>query len=83
MAAGLPVVASAVGGIPELVEPGITGFLIPPDNSDRLADSLVTLSTNGELREVMGKAGRERASMVFTPQATAQKICTAYRRLLE
>jgi glycosyltransferase involved in cell wall biosynthesis len=83
MAAGLPVVASAVGGIPELVEPGITGFLIPPDNSDRLADSLVTLSTNGELREVMGKAGRKRASTVFAQQATAQKVCTAYHRLLE
>lgn len=59
MAAGLPVVAPAVGGIPELVRPGVSGELFPPGDDRALAGHLVRLLTTPELRDRMGQAGRE------------------------
>lgn len=61
MAAGLPVVAAAVGGIPELVVPGVSGELFPPGDHESLARELVLLLKSPELRQRMGAAGREAA----------------------
>lgn len=61
MAAGLPVVASAVGGIPELVVPGVTGELFAPDDCHLLATHLLRLLKSPDLRSRMGEAARERA----------------------
>lgn len=60
MARGRPVVASAVGGLPELVEHGRTGFLVPPEDSVSLASALVRLLADKDLVRAMGSAGRER-----------------------
>jgi glycosyltransferase involved in cell wall biosynthesis len=59
MAAGLPVIASRVGGIPEIVAEGRTGLLVEPDNADALARSLQLLSQDESLRLSMGRAARE------------------------
>lgn len=59
MAAGLPVVATAVGGVPELVQDGLTGRLVPPDDAPALADALATLLTNSSLRQQYGRAGQQ------------------------
>lgn len=56
MAAGLPVVVTAVGAIPEVVREGIEGFLVPPENAIELANALDRLASSNELRERMGKA---------------------------
>jgi len=61
MATELPVVASGVGGIPELVEHGESGFLFEPGDPAGLADALTDLLTNESRRLSMGKRGRERA----------------------
>jgi L-malate glycosyltransferase len=58
MAAGLPIVASAVGGIVELVEHENTGMLVPPDRPDALADSVCRLMADGPLAEGLGAAAR-------------------------
>jgi colanic acid/amylovoran biosynthesis glycosyltransferase len=58
MATGLPVVASDLSGIPELVDHGLTGFLVPSGNPIALADALERLSQDGDLRERMGQEGR-------------------------
>jgi glycosyltransferase involved in cell wall biosynthesis len=60
MAAGLSVIASRVGGIPEIVSEGKTGLLVEPDDPDDLAESLQLLSEDDSLRLSMGRAARER-----------------------
>ncbi|GIK56062.1 MAG: glycosyltransferase [Chloroflexi bacterium] len=59
MAAGLPVVATAVGGVPELVQDGLTGQLVPPDNAPALADALAVLLQNPSLRQQYGRVGQQ------------------------
>ena len=59
MAAGLPVVAAAVGGLLELVDPGRTGVLVPVDDATAMADALESLITNPSRARAMGSAGRE------------------------
>lgn len=54
-----PVIASHVGGLPEVVQDGATGFLVPPGDADALAEKLEMLMKDAELRHRMGKAGRE------------------------
>lgn len=81
MAAGLPVVASAVGAIPELVEPGVTGELFPPGNHHSLARHLVRLLLDDELRATMGRAGREAAERVRM-ERTVQRNFQVYEELL-
>lgn len=65
MACGLPVVSTAISGIPELVESGVTGYLVPPCNASALADALQTLAADRDLRERMGEAGREKVAREF------------------
>jgi glycosyltransferase involved in cell wall biosynthesis len=60
MAAGLPVVASAVGGVPELVVGEETGLLVPPGDPKRLSDALARLLDDRELRQRLGEQGRRR-----------------------
>jgi glycosyltransferase involved in cell wall biosynthesis len=65
MAAGLPVVAASVGGVPELVVDGETGFLIPPADEVALASALERLVSDADLRRRMGAAGHARAEALF------------------
>ncbi len=58
-ATGLPVVTSRAGGLPEVVEDGVTGFLAERGNVDELAARLEKLITDPQLRFIMGKAGRK------------------------
>lgn len=82
MAAGRPVVASAAGGLPELVKDGRTGFLVPVGAVDALIDRLGRLLEDEELRTRMGDAGRERARDRFSVTEMAAKIARIYDRVL-
>jgi len=66
MGTGLPSVVTAVGGNPEIVEEGVTGFLVPPADPAALAERLVTLLTEPDRRRRMGEAARRRFESVFT-----------------
>jgi len=68
MASGLPVIASNVGGIPEVVTYGEEGFLIPPKNSRKLADAIEHLVGNNDLRHKVGIAGRKTVRARFSIQ---------------
>jgi glycosyltransferase involved in cell wall biosynthesis len=61
MSAGLPIIACRIGGLPELVEDGVSGFLFDPKSDVELADAIQALAADGELRSRMGTRGRERA----------------------
>ncbi len=81
MACEVPVVASDVGGIREIVVDGKTGFLIPPGDADALADKVNILLEDDNLRRSMGIEGRKRA-MEFSWENIAKKTVEVYRRVL-
>jgi glycosyltransferase involved in cell wall biosynthesis len=66
MAFGLPVVATGAGGIPEAVEDGVSGRLVPPRDPTALADALAEVLDNEERRRALGAAGRQRFLQRFT-----------------
>lgn len=82
MAAGLPVVATAVGGVPELVEDGVTGRLVPPGDADALTEPLRELANDPALCARMGRAGRRAAEHKFSLDVAARKHEELYVRLL-
>lgn len=65
MSVGTPVIASAVGGIPEIIRDGVDGFLVPPDDPEALAEKIKLLLADPALREQMGKNARQRFLDVF------------------
>jgi glycosyltransferase involved in cell wall biosynthesis len=73
-ACGLPVVASAVGGIPETLRDGVSGILVPPGDIPAWTDALTTLSNNAELRARMGAAGRAQACERFASTRIAEEF---------
>nr|MBA3655653.1 glycosyltransferase [Actinomycetota bacterium] len=76
MAAGLPVVATTAGGVPELVQPGRTGWLVPPGEPIALADAL--RDALGADRTAMGDAARDRARRMFAAPAMAGRFADLY-----
>jgi glycosyltransferase involved in cell wall biosynthesis len=82
MAAGKPVVASRVGGIPESVVDGTTGFLVPPGDSEALSRSIIRLLDDPPLRQQFGKAGRERVEAKFSIEGMVQQYEALYQELL-
>jgi glycosyltransferase involved in cell wall biosynthesis len=82
MAAGLPVVASRVGGIPELVLDGITGCLVPAGDPAAIAAALSGLLADPQRRREMGRKGRERVKTKFSVAHMADSVSEIYDRLL-
>jgi glycosyltransferase involved in cell wall biosynthesis len=74
MAMGLPVIGSNVGGIPEYVQDGITGRIVPPEQLETLADAMVALALDPEQARTLGQAGRRRISDEFSLQASAARL---------
>ena len=83
MRAGLPVIASDVGGVSELVEDGVTGYLISRDDSDTLKSKLETLIDNPQLRLQMGMAGYQRFIDQFTFERMLKETVKVYEEVLQ
>jgi glycosyltransferase involved in cell wall biosynthesis len=84
MAAGKPVVATAVGGVPEVIEPGVNGLLVPPDDDAALAGAIATLARSPDLRARYGGAAAvtiERGG--FTEAAYLASLSNLYGELLD
>jgi len=83
LAYGRPVVATRVGGLPEAVEDGVTGLLVPPNDPAALRAALTRLLGDKELRERLGAAARERARTQFSHEAAAAALVELYREASE
>lgn len=82
MATGLPVVSTRHGGIPELVEDGVSGFLVAERNVDALTDRLAYLIDHSDLWPAMGRAGRLKVEREFDLERLNDALVELYRRLL-
>ena len=83
LAGGRPVVATRVGGVPDVVRDGVDGFLVEAGAIDDLADRLARLATDPELRERMGQAGRERVLSRYAVDRLVDDVDRLYRSLLQ
>jgi len=83
MAAGLPIVASAVGAIPDFVTDGHDGFLVPPRDPGALADRISRVLGDEQLRRGMAERVRERAPREFAIEVGASRVAAVIRSLLD
>lgn len=82
MAAGIPVVASRVGGIPEIIEQDVSGILVPPQDAPALAKTIGALVQSPERRREMGASGRKRVEAYFTHDRMIRDYTQMYEQLL-
>lgn len=83
MAASRPVVGSAVGGVPDLVDDGVTGILVPPRRPEALAAALGRLLADPAARAAFGAAGCARAEREFSREGAAVAMTAVYERVLD
>lgn len=83
LAAGVPVIASNICGIPYMIQNGQTGYLVDPENTEEMAGQIAALIRDGDLRQKMSEAARQAASSRFHPNAVADKTIEVYRHVLK
>ena len=81
MAHGVPVISTCVGGVPQLIEDGVDGFLMDVDDVERLSGLLLKLSGSSELRCVIGLAGRAKIERKFSLRASIDGLVEIYQEL--
>ena len=81
MAAGKACIGTRVGGIPEVIEDGVTGLLVPPHDPPALAAAIVRLLKDPARRAGMGEAGLARVKTKFSVEKMVEGTLGAYRRL--
>jgi starch synthase len=79
---GKPVVATSVGGLPFMVNHGRTGYLVPPRDSNALADAVVSLLQNVDLGRQFGENGRRKVNVECAPEVVGEKTRAVYRRAM-
>jgi glycosyltransferase involved in cell wall biosynthesis len=81
MSTGLPVVASRVGGVPEIVDHGVNGFLVEPKNPEDMAERLLELIFDSDLRARMGAAARQKVLDKYAADKIVGQYLEVYERL--
>ena len=81
MAAGLPVVSTALGGVPEMVRDGITGRLVPQHQPVALADAIAQIMADKRLARSLGEAGRQRAAEIFAIDKSAEELRALFQQI--
>lgn len=82
MSVGKPIVASTIGGLPELVEDGKTGYLVEPGNEDQLAEKIIQVLSNKTHTEQMSKQARTKAEQMFSIENHAEQMESIFIHLL-
>lgn len=78
-----PIIGSRIGGIPEIVEDGVTGLLFEPGNTEELASKIRRLWNNPQLCTKMGQAGREKALCDYGPEKYHERLMAVYEKAIE
>jgi glycosyltransferase involved in cell wall biosynthesis len=78
MARGRAIVATRVGGVPEMIEDGVSGLLVPPTDAEALADAIAKVVASPHLQESLGRAARERASRLFTAEQQIRELLATF-----
>jgi glycosyltransferase involved in cell wall biosynthesis len=76
----MPVIATQVAGVPELVEQGVSGLLVPPGSHAALAEAISALAADPERRAVMGAAGRAKVAAEFDVRHEAARLAQLFGR---
>jgi glycosyltransferase involved in cell wall biosynthesis len=82
MSHGLPVIASRIGGMPDIVEDGVTGLLFEPGNANDLAAKMRHLWDSPELCRRMGQAGREKAIREYSDDVYYERLMAVYLKAI-
>ena len=82
MSVGVPAVGTDVGGIPEIIEHGRTGYVVPPRDPDALAGAVIRLLEDPRKARGMGRAGRRRVEELFSPEAKVARTLRVYEGVL-
>lgn len=83
LAAGMPVIATDINALPEIVRDGETGILVPQRNPEALAEAIVRLASNPDLAEQLGTNGAKLASNLFDPGTNAKKLASIFRHAVK
>jgi glycosyltransferase involved in cell wall biosynthesis len=78
-----PVIVANVGGLPEVVEDEVTGFVVPPQDAEATASALEKLVLNKSLRQEMGNAGRQRVQRLYDWKNNVQQMLSIYHEVLQ
>jgi len=81
MASGVPVVSTPISGIPELIESGLDGLLVPPNDPAALAAAIDNLLASQELRESLARAARAKIETSFSLDASAERLLSLFGEL--
>ena len=82
MACGKPIIASDVGGIPDMIG-AESGIVVPPGDMEALAEAMLRLARDGDLRSRMGAAAKERYESLFSPKVVVPLMIETYRRVMQ
>lgn len=80
---GLPLIASNVGGIPEIIEDGKNGFLVPPGDSQALTQAMRNISADAVMRKAMGEESKAILKDKFSEGSIIERVDTIYKKLME
>lgn len=83
MAHGVPTIATPVGGVPQVIEDGVNGYLMPVDDEARLSELLCNLMDSRDLRMSIGSAGRQTISDHFNIERNVEELVRLYGELVD
>jgi glycosyltransferase involved in cell wall biosynthesis len=82
MAMEVPTISTRIAGIPELIEDGVGGLLVPPGRADRLAEAIAKVIDDPELGRRLGAAGRAKVLAEFDCEASGRRLCAVFDEML-
>jgi glycosyltransferase involved in cell wall biosynthesis len=79
MASGIPVIATKVGGVPDIISDGIDGILVPPKHPLRMVDAMIDLAVRSDMRRAFGVAARKKVSEKYSLEKMGAEYARVYR----